>query len=554
MTQTTGSRETVRAVDVDGSEIEWDLEADVVVVGSGAAGHAAATTARAEGASVIMFEKAAWLGGTTGKSAGGVFWVPNNHLMRNDGLEDPRDDALRYMCKVAYPALYRSEDARFGLDKDAYDLIATFYDRGAEAIQRLVDLDVIHPVRFPSPDYYADFPEDKAPLGRSLVTAGAIIGDGGQMLIDDMSAAAERMGVTTYTDHRVIGLVRDSEGAEVIGVQVRAKRDLILVRAHQGVIFASGGFVQDPELSQTYLRGPIVGSCSVETSTGDFLRIGLDAGTDLGTMSTAWWSELILEQALASRSTSEAVTFNFGDSMFYVNRFGKRVMNEKTSYADRGQTYHYWSSATLEYPNRVLFMIYDDDVVQNDATGYARSPIPPKDENPTYVLSGDTWDELADRIQERLTLLAPKIGDIQLADDFVASLKETVERFNEFAKEGYDADFERGAKPVDLTFNQPNRDSGYPNPTMHPFRSEGPYHAILLGPGALDSKGGPKTDVEAQVLDTAGEPIPGLFGAGNCVASAAGEGYWGAGGTIGPALAFGYIAALAATRRPRRGA
>lgn len=546
MTQTRGSRETVRAVYIDEPEVEWDLEADVVVVGSGAAGYAAATIARAEGASVILLERAPWPGGTTAKAAGGVFWVPNNHLMRGEGLEDSREDALRYMCKVAYPAQYRAGDKHFGLDQDAYDLVAAFYDHGADAIQRLVDLDVIHPVLFPSPDYYAGFPEDKAPHGRGLVTGGAVIGDGGQKLIDDMSAAAERMGVTTLVDHRVIGLLRDSEGAEVIGVQVRARRDLILVGARQGVIFASGGFLQDPELTQTYLRGPFIGSCSADTSTGDFVRIGLDAGADLGNMSTAWWSEVILEQALASRSTSEAVTFNFGDSMFYVNRFGKRVMNEKASYADRGQAYHHWSSATLEYPNRVLFMIYDDDVVQNEATGFARAPIPPKGENTPYVLSGNTWEELATRIQERLDVLASQIGDIRLADDFLASLKETVERFNGFARDGHDADFDRGGKPIDVYLNQPNRGDGYPNPTMHPFRAEGPYYAILLGPGALDSKGGPKIDAAARVLNTAGEPIPGLFGAGNCVGSAAGEGYWGAGSTIGPALTFGYIAARTA--------
>ena len=64
------------------------------------------------------------------------------------------------------------------------------------------------------------------------------------------------------------------------------------------------------------------------------------------------------------------------------------------------------------------------------------------------------------------------------------------------------------------------------NPTLYPFADTGPYYAAIIVPAALDTKGGPMISPRGEVLDGAGEPIPGLYGAGNCVASAAGKSYW----------------------------
>jgi 3-oxosteroid 1-dehydrogenase len=540
----------------------WDQEVDIVVVGSGAAALAAAVTAQSLGNEVVVLEKAETIGGTTGKS-GGVYWVPNNSVMNAEGLTDPKEDALRYMVRVAYPQLYSADDPTLGLSQELYDLMEAFYDRGPEAVDALAEMGALQSTLWmvwdgqPGPDYYAQYPENQAPRGRALgpLTPEDSRGNGAE-LIRQLQAKAEEVGIPLQTGHRVVSLVQNDQG-EVIGIEAvigaeaeSGQSERLAVRARKAVVFGSGGFTHNPEMRVNYLRGPIFGGCAVPTNEGDFVNIGIAAGAALGNMANAFWAQVPLEQALDFSSTPSDVFSVPGDSMILVNKYGRRVVNEKIQYNERTQVHFVWDPVVGEFPNLFLIMIYDQRTADLRGGAY---PIPAAEVEAPYVVSGETWDELAQNLEERVASLAPHTGGAQLSEDFATNLAETVERFNGFALAGVDEDFNRGIHPIEIAFHgPPAEDSDLPNSTMFPLADMGPYHAILIGGGTLDTKGGPKVNAMSQVVSTEGEVIPGLYGAGNCIASLSGQAYWAAGGTLGPALTFGYLAGLYAAEEPVR--
>ena len=122
-----------------------------------------------------------------------------------------------------------------------------------------------------------------------------------------------------------------------------------------------------------------------------------------------------------------------------------------------------------------------------------------------------------------------------------AGLEAEVARFNQMVRNGHDDDFNRGDTTYDnfymwgdMAFDPPYRTLG--------LIDQGPFYAVKMEAGALGTAGGPKTNADAQVVDWSGNPIPGLYAAGNAMAAVLGEVYGGAGGTLGPGLTFGYLA------------
>ncbi len=542
----------------------WDYEADVVVVGGGAAGHAAVVTALNDGSEVILVEKNGVTGGTSVLAYS--YWIPNNPYMQAAGLTDPKADAIKYMARLAYPTLYNPAQDFLGLTAHEYSLLEAFYDNGYEAIELFDKLGALKSVIAPSygfstmpkladPDYHADLPEDKAPFGRSITGAGSDPTTSHYMA--QLKAYVASKKVTQLVSHAATGLFRNSAGA-VVGVQADNQGKTVTIRARKGVIFASGGFTQNPEKALNYLRGPIFGGCGIPTNQGDFIDIGIEAGAQLGNMNNAFWVQNVVEATMQNPSTTSDVWLPYGDSMIIVNKYGHRVTNEKMVYNERTQTHFYWDAPRREYSNLVLFMIWDDAVAKNTVNWPYRFPVPlPTDPTPDYILKGDTWEDLAKAIDDRLakisgkrTISAQIAPSVKLADNFTSELAKTVTTFNGYAEAGEDPEFLRGTTPIQIAWQGPPREGNTKNPTMYPIAGKGPYYAVILGGGTLDTKGGPVVNASAQVLALDGAPIVGLYGAGNCIASPAGQGYFSAGGTVGPGMTYGYIAANHASGQP----
>jgi hypothetical protein len=539
-------------------------EADIVVVGSGAAAYSAAITARAQGAEVLMVEKGSLYGGTTLRSGGG-FWIPNNRFQREKGINDNRNDAIRYMARYSFPHLYNPDDSRLGLPQNEYDLIATYYDTASKMVDFLWDIGALKSMQEinwtgkPQVDYMDHLPENKGIRGRTIYPAmpDGTLGMGSE-LIRQLKEWADGHDIPLLLNHRVVGIMRNQDG-HVTGVEAETDEDLkVMFRARKAVVFGSGGFTFNPELMLHFQRGPHFGGCAAPTNTGDFVLMAGAIGALLGNMAGAFRAETIVEQALTDPEGFYTVFFIPGDSILEVNRYGLRVMDEKRNYADRAMMHFVWDPVRAEWKNMLLFLIYDRRTL---TLWQGFPPLPVPDFSAPYVITGKTWDELARNIDERLARLAPRTGGFRLAPSFAENLRRTVNRFNKFAKTGEDADFHRGKHAYDrewTTFPPTVPDvqwppSDTPNYTMHPLSPRGPYYAIVLGAGTLDTNGGPIINHRAQVLDTAKQPIPGLYGAGNCIASPTANAYWGAGSTIGPAMTYGYIAGLNATQEPIKG-
>lgn len=536
-----------------------DQETDVLIIGAGAAGLTAALAAHESGATVTIIEKDDRLGGTAAIS-GGIVWVANNPQMQSAGMADSADEALAYFGSLDHGEM------------DA-DVLAAFVHEGPQALSFLAQADALKLSILPGyPDYYLDRPGAKPEGGRALdndLFDFKLLGDwadkvfhggdifrlmlretplGGASVMPEMAEIVRRTqedlrgfgqalvgrllkacldrGIEPLLSCKAHKLLVDD--GRVVGAEFDHAGNRKAVMARRGVILATGGFEWNEAQKKAFLRGPLDAPASPPGNQGDGLKMAMAAGAGLGNMTSAWWMPtLTTGEASWPDGSPRAVPVLIERTLphsIMVNRAGNRFCNEANNYASLTGALHAFDPATYDYANLPCYLIFDHQYRQR----YPVATLMPGAPLPDWVVSAETLAELATKVG---------VDGDQLA--------RTVASFNEHAASVQDPQFGRGKSDYDRFYGDRSRPGAAA--TLGPVEV-GPFYAVELKAGALGTNGGAKTNASAQILDADGAAIAGLFGAGNVISCPTGSVYAGAGGTLGPALTFGYIAGRAAAR------
>lgn len=552
---------------------------DLIVIGAGGAGMAAALFAAIDGLKVLLLEKTEFVGGTTALSAGTI-WIPNTPHAATVGTQDSVAQATQYLDSVvgshADPALR-----------------AAFLEHGPTALavlERKTHVKVRPYARHP--DYESDLagarlcgraleplPYDGRLLGaqfsllrppipeftvlggmmvdrtdinhllamtkswQSLRHASAIImrhardrlrhSRGtrlvmGNALIGRLLRSLLERDVTIMTEVTLESLDRSADRISGVTLTQRGQRHRFSSRA--GVILTSGGFNRHAQLRSQLLPPTPAYTPGAPGHTGEALALALAEGAHIGSKNwqNAFWAPVSVRQR---KDGSRAVFPHFvmdraKPGTLVVNQAGQRFLNESTSYHRFGAAMH---AAHQQSPSIPAFLIADRSALRKYGLGMVRPGARGLQAfiDDGYLVTAATLPDLA----------------VKLGIDAEA-LTATVKRFNSFAQDGSDPDFGRGMTEYQRNIGDP---TVQPNPNLGPL-SEAPYYAVRLYPGDIGASAGLVADAQARVLDGAGQPIAGLFVAGNDMNSIMGGTYPGPGITIGPALTFAYIAATQAAR------
>ncbi|RFD24683.1 3-oxosteroid 1-dehydrogenase [Mycobacterium uberis] len=565
-------------------------DVDVVVTGSGAAGMVAALAAAHRGLSTVVIEKAPHYGGSTARSGGGV-WIPNNEVLERAGVRDTAEAARTYLHGIIGDMLTS------GVEPQRID---TYLERGPEMLSFVLEHTPLKMCWVPNySDYYPETPGGR-PGGRSIepkpfnarklgvdedrlepaygnVPRNVVVMQQDYVLLNQLKrhprGVLRSLKVTARTvwakatGKNLVGMGRALIGPLRIGLQqagvpvelntaltdLHVENDVVrgvyvhytahsgdhytaysgdaesvepqLIRARHGVILACGGFEHNEQMRVKYQRAPISTEWTVGAvaNTGDGIVAGEQLGAALDLMEDAWWGPTIPLVdtpwfALSERNSPGSIV---------VNMSGKRFMNESMPYVEAchhmyggkhgqgpgpGENIPAWLVFDQQYRNRYIF-----------AGLRPGQRIPRKWLDSRVIVQADTLEQLA--CETGLPV-----------DEFTS----TVERFNGFAKVGVDKDYHRGESTYDRYYGDP---TNKPNPNLGEINHP-PYYAAKMVPGDLGTKGGIRTDLNGRALRDDGSVIEGLYAAGNVSAPVMGHTYPGPGGTIGPAMTFGYLAAL----------
>lgn len=549
---------------------------DVIVVGSGAAGMTAALRARDLGLDVLVIEKAHKYGGTSATS-GGVAWIPNHGL---GGTTDTREETLTYLDAVIQGPVNRER-------------LEAYVDTGGEMLRYLNDQGIGF-ISMPWPDYFAELPGsradrslvlpmwdgrklgDKFPLVREQFPRFKLFNRYAMNLEETFTIAARAKGwkkmlmrvIGRYWADRgtrkvtkrdrwftsgnaLIGPLLESLGAKQVEIRLETRLEKLIttddrvtgvrvshfgseydIEARHGVVICAGGFEWSQELRDRFY--PIKtsiwwGSTPQGGNAGEALIAAEAVGATTEHTAEGWWAPTMIMPSISASNFEEVHQAVFDVGRPYsvcVNRNTDRFVNEACSYDRFGAGMVKDQLATGA--NTPCWLVFDSVFrAKFTAGGFLPSAVMSDKSIPIdwwdhYIFKADTIAELA----RKLSLDPVKLTDV-------------VKRMNDYADKGADPEFGRGSTIYDQAFGDP---TCKPNPALGAIR-KAPFYAIPIHLGDLGTKGGLKADHKARVIDAKGKPIAGLYAAGNATGSPFGLNYPGAGGTIGPAMVFGYIAA-----------
>ncbi|MCB5204400.1 FAD-dependent oxidoreductase [Neorhizobium sp. T786] len=559
---------------------------DVLVIGSGASGLAAAVTAAHFGLKVVVAEKEPVFGGTTAWS-GGWLWIPRNPLAQAAGIVEPLETPMEYL---------RSELGNHSADPR----IAAFLANGPEMVSFFQDRTAM---RWIDGNQVPDFhetpgsarggrsvcaaPYDARELGRwvkklrppldvaslwgmglasgadmrhffqatrharsALYVVGRLArhvrdllvhGRGmhlvnGNALVARLLRSSIDLGVTLIDSAPVKELLVD--GSRVTGASLATTDGTLRVEAKRGVVLATGGFPHDParldQLAHHAGGGRGHFSAAPRSNTGDGLRLAEEVG---GLVADDLASAVALAPvSIVPREGGKAAHFphlleRAKPGIIAVTAAGRRFVSEADSYHDFVAAL---IAATPSGEPVEAWLIADRSAQRRWGLGSAKPfPFPTTPAvRSGYLKRGRSVEELAHACAIPAEVLV-----------------ETIARFNGFAAAGEDPDFHRGRS----IYNRVQGDPAHqPNPSLAPL-CRAPFYAVKIVPGSLGTFAGVKTDPTARVVDGSGVPIPGLFAVGNDMSSIMAGRYPSGGITLGPGMTFGYIAGRVLADQPVTG-
>lgn len=557
-----------------GLKKQREVSCDVLVVGAGAGGMTAAITARKRGLDVLLVEKSPWFGGTTALS-GGVLWIPGT---RHAQRPDSPDEVRRYLKREA------------GAFYDAV-MVNAFLDAGPKMVEFLERETAVQFVPTLYPDYHPEYPGG-AEIGRSILAAPynirglgremarlrppletmtflgmmfnssntelkhffratrsvqsalyvvrrllrhfkdlllhgrGVEATSGNALAARLARSALDADIPIWTSTPALGLI--AEGGRVIGAEVSKDGETIRVLARKAVILGCGGFAQDHTRTRAVyphlLRGGEHFSAVPSANSGDGIALAESRGGHFRARlpnAAAWMPVSKVPLRSGGFAAFPHLLDRYKPGIIGVLRSGKRFTNESNSYHDVGEAMIAACGCSTE---TAMWLVCDQNAISKYGLGYAKPtpmPLAPLIRK-GYLHTGQTLAALA-----MSTGIDP------------AGLEQTVEAYNLGAQHGQDTQFGRGTTAFNRYLADPEQ---HPNPCVAPI-CKGPFYAVKVVMGDLGTFDGLATDIHGRVLDQSDAPVAGLFAVGNDRASVMGGSYPGAGITLGPIMAFGWLTA-----------